>query len=161
MDPPGEVLEDEYMLANTSNHARPTENIHVVSTLNKEQRYNTRFDPCYTRCCMECGSSYPGWFSIQEGDQTLDIPASFAPTSWQARGTKFVMMVWFNGTLVYHWWVSYADHAAFFLSYLTHWGLIFASLWLIVTFCNSLYPPAQPNGRDTTVKATTQDTLSI
>lgn len=98
-------------------------------------------DPCCKRCGSEC--SYPGWFSIQEGQKTLDIPASFGPASWQARLIKFCLMVWFNATLIYKWYDN-RQYPAFFLAYLTNWSLIFSSLWLIVSFINSMFPPSQP-----------------
>jgi len=41
---------------------------------------------CGTRFCSEW--RYVGWFGIQEGSKTLDIPASFGPTSWLARAYK-------------------------------------------------------------------------
>jgi len=100
-------------------------------------------DPCCTRCGSEC--MYPGWFSIQEGQRTIDIPASFGPTSLTARLIKFVLMVWFIASLAYKWSLPrYQEYPAFFLSYLTHWGLILSSLWLVVSFINSLVPPSQP-----------------
>lgn len=98
-------------------------------------------------CCARCGSEwkYPGWFSIQEGDRTIDIPASFGPTSLSARIIKFVMMVWFIASLAYKWSLPQNDgNEAFFLAFLSHWSMIFASLWLVVSFINSLVPPSQP-----------------
>jgi hypothetical protein len=100
-------------------------------------------DSCCTRCGSECG--YPGWFSIQEGQRTIDIPASFGPTSLKARLIKFVMMIWFIASLAYKWSLPVnRENPAFFLAFLTHWSLIFASLWLVVSFINSLVPPSQP-----------------
>ena len=94
--------------------------------------------------------SYDGWFSIQEGNQTIDIPASFGPTSWQARLIKFCLMVWFNATLIYRWYTR-RETPLFFLSFLTHINLVLCSLWLIVSFINSLWPPAQPKCPSTRV----------
>lgn len=96
-------------------------------------------------CCARCGSEcrYPGWFSIQEGERILDIPASFGPTSLQARLVKFVFMVWFNASVIYKWWTK-RDHPAFFLAWLTNWSLIFSCIYLIMSFLNSILPPAQP-----------------
>jgi hypothetical protein len=98
---------------------------------------------CGKRFRAEWGSTYPGWFSLQEGDKTLDIPASFGSTTLPVRVIKFCLMGWTLGTLIYKW-STYSDNPDFFLAYLTHWGLIFATLWLMTSFVNSLVPPSQP-----------------
>ena len=85
---------------------------------------------------------YP-WFSIQEGDKVLDIPASFGLTSWTVRLFKFAMMILFNATTAYKWYLK-RDHPAFFLAFLTNWGLLFSCLFTIMSFINSMAPPAQP-----------------
>jgi hypothetical protein len=100
-------------------------------------------DPCGKRCCAEWSPAYPGWFSIEEGEKTLDIPSSFGPTSLLVRVIKFGLMGWTCATLIVKWYDN-RDYPAFFLAYLTHWSLIFASVWLITSFINSLLPPSQP-----------------
>lgn len=101
----------------------------------------TEPDGCGLRCTSEW--SYPGWFGIEEGGKTIDVPASFGPASLSARLIKLVMAIWFNASLIYKWWTK-REHPAFFLSWLTNWAMILASIWLIVSFFNSIFPPTQP-----------------
>lgn len=112
----------------------------IDSTTGTPQSKDFPPDTCGIRCKSEW--RYP-WFSVQEGAKTIDVPASFGPSSLSARLIKFGMMVWFLATLIYKWWTK-RSNPAFFLAWLTNWAMIFATLWLIVTFGNSMVPPAQP-----------------
>ncbi|CAB9510511.1 unknown protein [Seminavis robusta] len=104
---------------------------------------------CRTRCCTEWGSAYyPGWFSIHEGQKTVDVPASFGPTL-VGSGHQYLFL-WFDLLRVASK-VSHSDTAAFFLAYLTHWGMIIASLYFLMSFINSIMPPKQPSNHSDSV----------
>jgi len=108
---------------------------------------------CGTRFCSEW--RYVGWFGIQEGSKTLDIPASFGPTSWLARAYKLGALVW----IVQTWFFRLFDTnpVPFFFAYLTHWCLTATALWAAVSFVNSLWGPTQPQrNSDETVSTWTK-----
>ena len=112
--------------------------------------------PCGPRCCREW-SAATGWFDVQDGPhQTIDVAASFGPTSLSARLLKFGYMGWMISTLVGKWWLL-RDEPWFFLAYLTHWSLIIVVLWSILSFVNSLVPLPQP----TTTSSSENESSSV
>ena len=138
----------------TNGNNNQTYPVSVYGTSAGENANNNTYDDdmegdvrCGARCWSEWGRSF-GWFSLQDApNKTLDIAASFGPTSLGARFYKVVYMVWMISTLIGKWYRQ-RDTPWFFLAYLTHWALILATLWSMLSLFNSFWllpQPASPN----------------
>lgn len=87
-------------------------------------------------------------FRAVDGTRTIDIPASFSPRGWFAFLGK-VASLGIAGFTIYLGLGT--DPRAFWLAYLTNWNVTFSSMYLALSFVNSILPVAAPSVGQTVV----------
>ena len=113
---------------------------------------------CSRICTDICGTcTCKPSFRALDGQREIDIPASFSPGGgyWYIYAGKLIASgtAWFT-----IFWGFGRDPRAFWLAYLTHWALIFATLYLLMSFLNTLIPVSQPPAGQTIVDCRTKFT---
>jgi hypothetical protein len=80
-------------------------------------------------------------FRALDGEKTIDVPATFSPRSLWILGLKVVNL----STALYTIYLGLAkDPRIFYFAYLTHWTLVFSTLYFVMSLFNSMLPISQP-----------------
>jgi len=89
---------------------------------------------CCARFNREIAPCQP-WFKVQDANgRKIDIPESFAPGTCFAFLSKFVCLATSLFLLAYSWTIRDSGSAGFYLAYFTDWALLFANLYLMLSF---------------------------
>ena len=88
--------------------------------------------------CFDCRKSV---FIAQDGNEVLDMPASFSSRGFVAIVLKPLLYAVCIGTL--HLSIA-NDPRPFWLAYLTHWSLVISVAYALVSCFNTIVPVAQP-----------------
>lgn len=93
---------------------------------------------------FRCRPSFRG----VDGNRTIDIPASFSPTGWKVWAGKLVTL----GLAFYTLYLGFfMDPRIFWLAYLTNWNVTISTVYLMLSFFNSIIPVAAPTVGQTVV----------
>lgn len=96
---------------------------------------------CSARCSHE-RNPCQDWFTIADENNTVDVPASFAPSSKVAILLKLLATVYVSLVWVFEW--SGDDHKEFFFAYLSNWALTFSVVYTWLSLINSCLGVEQP-----------------
>jgi hypothetical protein len=80
-------------------------------------------------------------FRALDGEKTIDVPATFSPRHVWTLGLKVVNLA----TTLYTIYLGLGkDLRAFYFAYLTHWTLVFSTIYFVMSLLNSILPISAP-----------------
>jgi hypothetical protein len=87
-------------------------------------------------------------FRAVDGTRNIDVPDSFSPRGWRVIVGKTVMMGIVFATLSLN---LFDDLRVFWLAYLTNWNITISTVYLLLSFYNSIVPVSEPPVGQTSV----------
>jgi hypothetical protein len=91
-------------------------------------------------CCGRFRAEFSmSFFQMEDHNGTLDIDQSFATSeqrNWAIIAIKFILWGLTVATLIRSW--SKLDYPGFYLAFLSHWSMVYASLYMTLSFLLTL-----------------------
>jgi len=128
------------------------ESIDEFTSLEEEQKQQKKKDTLCSRFMEDISGPclcLPSFRAVDGISRFIDIPASFSPQGFFPIAGKIVMLGVVGGTLYYGLIVG--DIRVFWLAYLTNWNVIVSSLYILISFFNTLVPVVGPPVFDQTI----------